>query len=258
MTRIIAIANQKGGVGKTTTTVNLGAAYAKLGKKVLLVDCDSQANMSEYLEFENDGKITITDLFMEVSESGKVSPEIVKSAIRHNKLNNVDYIPADINLANAEVFLLNALSRETILKRILKKDVTHEYDYVIIDCLPSLGVILINALSAATELLIPVQTQKFSMDGLDALIGVYEQIRDTINPDIKLTGIIATWVDSTNVSKVALENLRRLYIDKMMNTVIHKSVEAAKSSESHIPLPFYKNRLGKEYDNLAIELEESI
>jgi chromosome partitioning protein len=164
MSNIIAICNQKGGVGKTTTAMNLGAALAKQGKRVLLCDLDAQANLSEYLGFEEDDKPTITELFAVVAAQAYIDADTVKSSIRHNELNGVDYIPANINLANADVFLLNALRRETVLKRILTEDVTKDYDYVLIDCLPSLGVLLLNALAAADSILIPVQVQKFSID----------------------------------------------------------------------------------------------
>lgn len=254
MSKIIAICNQKGGVGKTTTTVNLGAALSEQGKKVLLVDLDPQANLSEYLNFDVDNKPTITQIIAEVTQKAVISSSDVTECIRYNEKNNLYFLPADINLANAETIMSTALARETILKRILSDDVTEQFDYVIVDCLPSLGILLINAMTVAQHLLIPVQTQKFSMDGLQALTALYSQIRSTINPELNLIGILPTMVDNTNVAKNALESLSGQYKDKLFTTVIHKSVEAAKSSESGLALCKSKHKLGEEYTALAKEV----
>ena len=196
---IISVSNQKGGVSKTGVSFNLGTALAlKHSKKVLLIDLDPQANLSEYLKYEPDGKPTLTQLVMTACTGGRLTPELVASAIRHNDTAGVDYIPSDINLANSETLMQTALSRETILRRILSEDNIGDYDFVIIDCLPSLGTLLINALTAANKLLIPVQTQKFSLDGLQALNALYEQIKTAINPNITILGVLPTMVDRTN------------------------------------------------------------
>ena len=253
--KILAVANQKGGVGKTTTTFNLGAALAqKQDKKVLLIDLDPQANLSEYLGFAEDEKPTMTDLIAAVVSNAAVSPETVRSAIRTNEDNKLDYIPADINLANAETIMSTALARESILRRILSESVTQEYDYVLIDCLPSLGILLINALTAADGMMIPVQTQKFSMDGLQTLTSLHEQIRATTNPALCLTGVLPTMTDNTTVSRNALQTLGERYNGRLFATSIHKSIEAAKSSENGKALCRTKNRLGDEYTSLAAEV----
>ena len=181
-----------------------------------------------------------------------VTPELVKSAIRHSDTAELDYIPSDINLANSETLMQTALSRETILRRILAN--VDGYDFVIIDCLPSLGTLLINALTAANKLLIPVQTQKFSLDGLQALNALYEQIRTAINPNLQMLGVLPTMVDRTNVSKKALEELHEKYGNVLFQTMISKSIEAAKSSENGTPLCMTAHKLGKEYDDLAQEV----
>lgn len=255
MSNIIAICNQKGGVGKTTTTFNLGAALAlEHDKKVCLIDLDPQANLSKYLGFISDDTATMTDLIIKVAQNLFISTDEVMDSVRYNEKNKLYYIPSDINLANADVVMSNVLSRETILKRILSDDFKNCFDYILIDCLPSLGVLLINAMSAATDILIPVQTQMFALDGLQSLIQLYNQIRSTINPNLELLGILPTMVEHTNVSKNALEMLTIDYNDKLFKTVIHKSTEAAKSSESGLALCKTRNKLGEEYKALAGEL----
>lgn len=136
-----------------------------------------------------------------IAQNSKVTAEDFQSCVRASEENKISYIPSDINLANAETYLMNALSRETVLKRILKDEFLTDTDYVIIDCLPSLGTLLINALTASDKVLIPVQAQKFAYDGLKSLMSICEQIKETINKDLEVMGILPTMVDSTNMSR---------------------------------------------------------
>lgn len=257
MSTIIAISNQKGGVSKTTTAYNLGACLAIHHKKrVLLIDIDPQANLSEYLGFEPDGQPTMTQLIMTACMGNIISSDMVQNTIRYCKSADVDYIPSDINLASSESLMATAISRETILKRILSNDVINGYDFVIIDCLPSLGSLLINAFTCADKVLIPVQTQKFSLDGLQALDALFQQIKTAINPNVNYLGILPTMVERTKVSKSAMETLSEKYREMILNTYISKSVEAPKSAESRIPLCMTDSKIGTEYKNLAEEVLE--
>lgn len=257
MSVIIAISNQKGGVSKTTTAYNLGACLAlNHGKKVLLVDIDPQANLTEYCGYEVDYTPSMTSLIMTVCNSSSVSPEKVKSAIHHSEKANLDFIASDINLASIESFMSSALSRETILRRILSEEVTKNYDFVIIDCLPSLSTLLINAISASDKVIIPVQTQKFSLDGLQALESILKQVKTTINPYLSLLGVLPTMTDRTKISRNAIETLQEKYGDLMFKTTISKSVEAAKSSETGVPLCTMNSKLGVEYETFAMEVIE--
>ena len=205
MSTIISVSNQKGGTAKTTTALNLGTALALKGYSVLLIDLDPQANLSSYLGFEGDDKPTISNLMLTIAQNSKVTAEDFQSCVRASEENKISYIPSDINLANAETYLMNALSRETVLKRILKDEFLTDTDYVIIDCLPSLGTLLINALTASDKVLIPVQAQKFAYDGLKSLMSICEQIKEIINKDLEVMGILPTMVDSTNMSRTLLQ-----------------------------------------------------
>lgn len=259
---IISVSNQKGGVGKTTTTMNLGVALTLIGKKVLLLDLDPQSDLSKYLGFyidSDDGvkaiddNPTISDMIMGQVMNNKKTD--IKDCIRHSEVNNIDYIPCDLNLANADLYLAGVLSRETLLKRMLNNEIIKAYDYVLIDCNPSLGVLLMNALTASNGVIIPVQTQEFAYDKLKTLTEIIEEIKNTINPELDITGILATMVDHTNESKKVIEKLTTGYGDKLFSTVIHRATQATTSSRQKKSLClFSKSKLGDEYKALADEL----
>ena len=221
------------------------------GKRVLLVDFDPQANLSEYLKYEPNGNPTMTQLIMSFHAGTPLNAEATQNAIRHNDTAGVDYIPSDINLANAETLMVTMISKEHILRRILTEDVVGAYDFVLIDCLPSLGTLLINVLTAADRVLIPVQTQKFSMDGLQSLEALTQLVKANTNPKLDLIGVLPTMVDRTKVSRTAIDTLNEKYGEMLFRTSISKSIEAAKSSENGIPLCLTGHKLGQEYDELA-------
>lgn len=215
--------------------------------------------MSKYANFDNsDGKPTMSDLL--IGKVGVNYPTIdIEDCIRRNEVHTLDYIPCDINLANADLILSGVLSRETLLKRILNNDTIKHYDYVIIDCNPSLGVLLMNALTASSGVIIPVQGQDFAFKGLKTLTNVIKEIQETINPGLKIIGVLPTMVEHTNASKRVVEQLESIYSDKLFHTRIHKATQAVDSTMLKKSLCLIKgSKLGNEYTALANELIERV
>jgi len=234
-TQIIAIANQKGGVGKTTTSINLGTSLARHGKKVLIVDLDPQANSTMCMGFQNPDELpfTITNVYDEyINDNVTLSKE---DYILQNE--GCDLIPSSIQLAGIEPSLMNAMSRENILKCILQ-DFQKQYDYILIDCMPSLGMLTINALVAATHVLIPVQAHYLSAKGLEMLISTISKVKRKINPNIEFMGILLTmYNERLKFTKAIMSQLEKAYgshINIFENKIPHsvKAVEHTSTGNS--------------------------
>ncbi len=220
MSRIVAVLNQKGGVGKTTTTVNVGAALARAGKSVLIIDLDPQANATSGLAVDKQSQNP-------TSYNILISGAQVASAIVPTHVDGLSLVPASTSLAAAEQELVSVLSRETVLKQALT-GLTH--DFILIDCPPSLGLLSINALVAASEVLIPVQTEFYALEGLGLLMQTIARIQQGLNPNLKLLGVLMTMVDSRNVlSAQVISEVRKHFGDHLFKTFIPRNVRLAEA-----------------------------
>ena len=256
MGRIIAIANQKGGVGKTTTTVNLGIGLARKGKRVLLIDADPQGSTTVSLGIDEPDKIeySLANVLMDVVNEEEI--DYKKIILKHEE--NIDFIPANIELAGLEVSMVNVMSRELVMKRFIS-NIKENYDYILIDCMPSLGMITINALVCANSVLIPVQASYLPVKGLQQLIKTISRVRRQINPELKIEGMVMTMVDMrSNYTKDILEALESTYGETIgiFDSRIPMSVRAAETSAEGKSIYIHdpKGKVARSYEELTEEV----
>jgi chromosome partitioning protein len=253
MQRVIAVLNQKGGVGKTTTSINLSACLGKLGKKVLLIDLDSQANATSGLGVDKLklARTTYTALLEDASLDKIVVP---------TNIDNVWLMPANADLAGAEVQLATATDREIRLRSFLQKS-NLSYDIIFIDCPPSLGLLSVNALVAATDILIPVQTEYYAMEGLGQLIQIIQRVQRGLNPTLQILGVIMTMYDSrTNLSGQVHGEIKRVFGDLVFEMVIPRNVRLAEAPSHGEPIVKYDkwSKGARAYKSLAKEVQNRV
>ncbi len=249
MGKIIAIANQKGGVGKTTTSVNLGAGLAQVGKKVLLVDIDAQGNATTGVGIE---KSELDQCIYNVL----VEDADVQGVIQKTATENLDVLPATIQLAGAEIELVPTISREVRLQRALQP-IRDEYEYIIIDCPPSLGLLTINALTAADSVIIPVQCEYYALEGLSQLLNTVRLVQKHLNKNLAIQGVLLTMLDArTNLGIQVIDEVKKYFRDKVYRSIIPRNVRLSEAPSHGKPIMQYdaKSRGAEVYLDLAEEV----
>ena len=249
MGRVIAIANQKGGVGKTTTAINLSACLAEKNQKVLVIDIDPQGNTTSGLgvskeELEN----TIYEIIL-----GEC---LIENGILHNVFENLDLIPSNVNLAGAEIDLIEMEEREYILKKNINK-VRDKYDFVILDCPPSLSMLTVNAMTASDTVLVPIQCEYYALEGLTQLIHTVNLVKKKLNPTLELEGVVFTMYDArTNLSLQVVENVKNNLKQTIYKTIIPRNIRLAEAPSHGLPINFYdaKSAGAESYRLLAEEV----
>jgi len=261
MSKTISIINQKGGVGKTTTCINLAVALVNLGKKVLVVDLDSQANLTMGMGYANPDELPVKLADLLQAEITKRTTG--QKADGFNKedyiltAHGVDFIPSSLDLAGLELVLMNTIGRETVLKSFLEQFKT-DYDFILIDCLPSLGIFTVNALTASDEIIIPVQAQYFGAKGVEALMQSVASVQTYLNPNLKVLGILITMLDGRSVFQKEVEKIVHDSFAEYTNifsTAVPMSVEVSKQQSQGLPIVAVKhNRVSAAYSDFATEV----
>lgn len=249
MARIISVANQKGGVGKTTTTVNLGACLAFLGKKVLLIDIDAQGNATSGIGIrKSDVGEDVYDVL--------VNETPIKEVILPTSRENLEIVPATIQLAGAEIELTPMMARESRLKEALKA-VEDEYDYILIDCPPSLGHLTINAFTASDSILIPVQCEYYALEGLSQLLNTIRLVQKHFNPELRIEGVLLTMFDArTNLGIEVVDEVRKYFSERVYDTIIPRNVRLSEAPSHGLSIIDYdpRSRGAEVYQALAKEV----
>ena len=247
MGKVISVANQKGGVGKTTTTVNLGTILAKKGKKVLLIDADPQGNATSGLGVEKDIEPSTYDILVNDAELG--------DALQDTIIKNLKVCPANMNLAGAEVELVSMMSREQRLKEKLEP-IKDMFDYILIDCPPSLGLITLNSFTASDSVLIPVQCEYFALEGLGQLLNTINLVKKHLNKNIRIEGALLTMYDiRTNLSNQVVKEVKKYFEDKVYKTVIPRNVRLSEAPSYGMPITEYdpRSKGAKTYEKFTKE-----